>query len=112
MNRNIAILALAAIVAVTLYWRLGIEDKAQRQAQPANAVTVPGANLGTQDQFDSAAMGLAPAPVLGTPAMEPPTNDRAPDPRWLAGRPDRQAVFDDAAKPGEFVTPPKVSIEH
>lgn len=37
-----------------------------------------------------------------------PTNDEAPDPAVLAGKPELQQAFDDAAEPGQFVTPPNV----
>jgi hypothetical protein len=37
---------------------------------------------------------------------------RAPNPGSLRNAPGRQAAYDAEAKPGEFVTPPNVSIEH
>jgi hypothetical protein len=48
----------------------------------------------------------SPAPVSGL------GHAQAPDPEALRDAPARQATYDAEAKPGEFVTPPNVSIEH
>lgn len=48
----------------------------------------------------------SPAPALGL------GHEQAPDPETLRDAPHRQAVYDAEAQPGEFVTPPNVSIEH
>jgi hypothetical protein len=39
-------------------------------------------------------------------------HDIAPAPDRFLGAPHRQAIYDAEAKPGEFVTPPNVSVEH
>ena len=48
----------------------------------------------------------SPAPRSGLGHAQPP------DPEALRDAPGRQATYDAEAKPGEFVTPPHVSIEH
>lgn len=48
----------------------------------------------------------SPAPVSGL------GHAQAPDPEALRNAPTRQATYDAEARPGEFVTPPNVSIEH
>lgn len=48
----------------------------------------------------------SPAPASGLGHAQPP------NPETLRDAPGRQAVYDAEAKPGEFVTPPNVSIEH
>ncbi len=53
-----------------------------------------------------AAVAASPAPRSGLGHASPP------DPEALRDAPHRQAVYDAEAKPGEFVTPPNVSIEH
>lgn len=46
------------------------------------------------------------APMSGLSHMVPP------EPELLRGAPSRQATYDAEAEPGDFVTPPNVSVEH
>ena len=52
------------------------------------------------------AIRASPAPMSGL------GHDGPPDPEALRNAPARQAAYDAEAKPGEFVTPPNVSVEH
>lgn len=55
----------------------------------------------------------APPPIAPSVAATPlPGHATAPDPNLLAGDAARQAIYDAGARPGEFVTPPNVSIAH
>jgi hypothetical protein len=78
---------------------------------------------GTKSAFDRFAQGFAQngprASIPQSPALQPGQvpvaaipHTTAPDPRVLASDPARQAAYDAGAQPGEFVTPPTVSIEH
>jgi hypothetical protein len=73
--------------------------------------------------FNRFAQGLPGSAPQELSAQRPPTqfeqvpvavipHTTAPDPRVLASDPAKQATYDTAARPGEFVTPPIVSVEH
>lgn len=50
-----------------------------------------------------------PSPSVGGSGLR---HDIAPDPRAFRDYGHLQTVYDQEAKPGEFVTPPRVSVEH
>jgi hypothetical protein len=68
----------------------------------------------------AAAVTLQARPVTGTVPTVFSTgvqtsglgHEEPPDPQALRNAPNRQAVYDAEAKPGQFVTPPNVSVEH
>ena len=95
-----AVAAGAALVAALVAWsgRTGGSS-----ASPARSVQVRGGYAATSGL---AALHPSPAPVSGLGHARPP------DPATLRDAPERQAAYDAEAKPGEFVTPPNVSIEH
>lgn len=71
--------------------------------------------------FDRFASGVVFAPPTQLPPQQEPTvgydpvqlsNSRPPPAAALASDPAAQAEFDSRAAPGEFVTPPSVSIAH
>ena len=99
MRRSLVALALLGAVALAAAWALReplpAEDAARRVALPA--------------------MAEAPAAptVVASPALSSGLGHaRPPDPEALREAPARQAAYDAEARPGEFVTPPNVSIAH
>ena len=81
------------------------------------------AKQNSNSAFDRFAQGLSGGAPQQLPTQRPPLQPEqvpvsviphttAPDPRVLASDPARQATYDTAARPGEFVTPPNVSVEH
>jgi hypothetical protein len=70
--------------------------------RPVSAVQLPS----TVAVYPQGVVHASPAPATGM------SHARAPNPGSLRNAPGRQAAYDAEAKPGEFVTPPNVSIEH
>lgn len=77
----------------------------------------------TRSKFDQFAVDLAnnPSPKIRPPSLSDGMNEEAiaplshrapPPPAALANNPTAQSVYDAGAAPGDFVTPPSVSIEH
>ena len=67
----------------------------------------------------ASAVTLQSTPIIAVPTVFPTgaqssglRHEEPPDPEVLRNAPRRQAIFDAEAKPGEFVTPPIVSVEH
>lgn len=59
--------------------------------------------------------GALPAPTVILESSAPASglsHGVPPDPASLRDAPHRQSIYDAEAKPGSFVTPPNVSIEH
>lgn len=59
-----------------------------------------------------AAISAPPAIVASPSPRSGLSHARAPTSEALRDAPERQAAYDAEARPGEFVTPPNVSIEH
>lgn len=99
MRRALAAAGGLALIAGLAVWGLRPGPNPTSQARP---VALPLAATAR------AAPGVAgsPVPSSGLGHAQPP------DPETLRDAPGRQAVYDAEAKPGEFVTPPNVSIEH
>lgn len=108
MRARAFIAVLVLILTITLYWHpwnlegdfWGSSDAAP-QSGPDNA----DASGALRRATDGADMTDPAEPV----AIALPPNDTPPDPELLAGRPELQEAFDEAAAPGEFVTPPNVA---
>lgn len=99
MKRALAAVAGLAVLAGLAAWGLRPGPDAASQA---HSVTLPRA----------AGASTAPAVAASPPPASGLGHGRPPDPEALRDAPHRQAVYDAEAKPGEFVTPPSVSIEH
>jgi len=95
-----AVAAGAALVAALVAWSGRPGGSA---SSPARSVQLPGAAAATSGL---AAIQASAAPSSGLGHARPP------DPAALREAPARQAAYDAEARPGEFVTPPNVSIEH
>lgn len=73
-----------------------------------------------REERSAAAVTLQARPVAATEPTVFPTgvqtsklgHEEPPDPEVLRNAPHRQAIYDAEARPGDFVTPPNVSIEH
>jgi hypothetical protein len=74
----------------------------------------PSANGAERAANGFTASSWAPPPTneIGSPAVRQITHDEPPDPEMLRNAPAAQAYYDATAQPGDFVTPPTVSIEH
>lgn len=96
--------ALAAIAGLGLIAGLAVwgQRPASYPASQARPVTLPLVPIAR------ATPGVTASPVPSSGLG----HSRPPDPEALRDAPQRQAVYDAEAKPGEFVTPPSVSIEH
>lgn len=99
MRRAFAAVVGLGLIAGLAVWGLRPEPSPTPHARH---VTLPPAAA------THAAPGVAasPVPSSGLGHAQPP------DPEALRDAPHRQAVYDAEARPGEFVTPPNVSIEH
>lgn len=73
---------------------------------PGSPVALPHAALGSHPVV---APFATPSPALGRSGLP---HDRPPDPAQLRDYRQAQAVYDAEAKPGDFVTPPSVSVAH
>lgn len=100
--KTVAAAILVAGVAVVILWTAA----GGQLAQPSTAVALPAANFGD---------GAAPIPLATSPAALAATlraQDSPPSPELLRDNRVGQAAYDASARPGDFVTPPSVSVEH
>lgn len=109
MRGKLILLGLGVLVGATLYWQLDEAEQAlgERAAAPAYADSQ---QLLASEGFEQGEASIATSFEVDSPVAELPPNDTAPDPQLLAGRQDLQEAFDEAAAPGQFVTPPNVSM--
>ena len=105
MARTSAVAAAAALIATAtggLWWLAG---GSARIGERADAVLLPGATapllIQRAQPIPSTTSGLARL-----------SHRVAPNPEALANDARAQAAYDAAAQPGDFVTPPQVSIAH
>ena len=92
----------AAGVAAVL-WSLDTGEEPRPRAEP---VTLTAASPNDR---------TAPEPRVTSPATLAATlraSRSAPSPELLRNNPQAQAAYDASARPGDFVTPPSVSVEH
>lgn len=93
----------AAIGAVGTLWLV------DREADPAAQVETP---VRLSDTRPAELAPLAAPTPLGDRGGTLLSHREPPPASALANDPARQAAYDAEAKPGEFVTPPNISIEH
>ena len=99
MRRALAAIAGLGLIAGLAVWAQRPITYPASQARPVALPLVPIAR---------ATPGVTASPVPSSGLG----HSRPPDPEALRDAPGRQATYDAEAKPGEFVTPPSVSIEH
>lgn len=97
-------LAIAGVLggAVAVVWLMTLADEPVQLTDP---VVLPATSQGTS----------SPQPVATSPATLGATlraSETPPSPDLLRDNPQAQAAYDASAKPGDFVTPPSVSVEH
>lgn len=106
MSRNAKLLGLAALALIGLIATLSDWGGAYRagfdEAASADLSVTPGIG---EPPLATTSEGPVPEEEM---RQVLPTNDKPPDPAVLAGKPELQQAFDDAAEPGQFVTPPNV----
>ena len=100
------VIAIAGLALLATWSDLGGQH---RDALAEAAANSPDRSQSASAPLDPAAMALEQQSRAIT-IEDLPDNRSAPDPRLLAGRPDLQEAFDEKAQPGEFVTPPGVSV--
>lgn len=96
---RLAGLSLLGLVLVLSIWAATGSEQLRGESVASNAVVLP----------DAGNIGQRPTPTLPTPI---PGNEAPPNSALLAGNAAKQAAYDAEAEPGEFVTPPNISIEH
>ncbi|WP_271079290.1 hypothetical protein [Aurantiacibacter sp. MUD61] len=107
MRIRILIAALALVVALTLYWHPWNSDLSADAGDAAGTGSPESGAAGDLARVNASSAGVDPQHPS---AIDLPPNDVAPDPQVLEGRPELQQAFDEAAEPGEFVTPPNVAV--
>jgi hypothetical protein len=110
VKRGLIIAGLAAILLSFLFVIFGNWHEADpsrlSDRNPAIVLPMDEANAPIQEQAQLEALAESRLTI-----SDLPSNEKPPDPKILKDRPDLQHAFDDNAKPGEFVTPPSVSID-
>lgn len=80
-------------------------DAMPESGESETLVSLPG----TIPSSDQEGVRPTPTPATGRSGLR---HDVAPDPALFREYRQLQTVYDQEAKPGEFVTPPSVSVEH
>ena len=106
MSDGLKSIALVAVCALALIW-----IASRLAGESPSALSIPVAN-GAQPLPPETVTALSRPSAADTAASDLRSSRQPPPPDALAGNAELQAAYDASAKPGEFVTPPQVSVPH